>query len=334
VPFPAFQLVRLRACSVVLLALLVVATPAQGETADGAPVSVTLLQPEALPFSESELVQALLAQLPAPAGEPTPADGPGLPRAEVEPAGAGAVTVHVGGRSRVVVVGDRSGAGAARVVALVIAELLGADAEADATGPTAAEQPAVVATGGAATGEPPASLATGTPTSQSAAEPGWTPRLCVTAGAVKGTSTDELWAGRVNADLVMPWGPGRLRFAPSAGLTVMPTHNGGTVDQVSFVGVALRALVGPSLGPVDVLGGPVVSAYRIGGVLPHAGALFGAEAMARLAVPLWDQLRLVADARVDAFANRARVIFAGGQTFATPRVGFGGGVGLAWDWTP
>jgi hypothetical protein len=323
-------MVRVRARGIVLLALLVAAAPARGETADATPVSVTLVQPEALPFSESELQQALLARLPAPTSEAAPGGEAGLQRAEVEPAGAGAVTVHVGEQSRVVVVGDRSGAGAARVVALVIAELLGAVAETDATGGAAAAAPTVVATGVAASGAPPATLDAEAPPPK----PGWTPRLCVTAGAVKGTNGDELWAATVNIDLVMPWGPGRLLFAPSAGLTVIPTHNSDTIDQVSYLGVAGRALVGPRLGLLDVLGGPVLSGYRIGGVLPHAGVLFGGEAMARLAIPLWDQLRLVADARVDAFANRVQVIFAGGQTFATPRVGLGAGVGLAWDWTP
>jgi hypothetical protein len=326
-------MVRVRAGGVVLLALLVVATPARGETADATPATVTLVQPEALPFSQDDLQQALLARL-APMGEAAPAGEAGLPSASVEPAGAGAVTVHVGGRSRVVVMGERSGAGAARVVALAIAELVSADAEPEAAGTTAAETPSVVATGVAATSAPPATFVAVAPAPATEAESGRMPRLCVTAGVAKGTNADELWAGALDVDLVMPWGSGLLRFAPSAGLTVMPTHSGGTIDQVSFVGVPLRALVGPRLGLLDVLGGPVVSPYRIGGALPHAGVLLGGEAMARLAVPLWDRLLVIADARVDAFADRARVMFAGGQTYATPRVGLSAGVGLAWDWTP
>jgi len=321
-------MVRVRICGVAALMLLFVATQARGQTTEAAALPLTLVQPEALPFSEDELQQTLLARLPGPAGEA------GLPPVAVEPAGADAVTIHVGARSRVVVVGERTGAAAARVVALAIAELQSADGQTAADTPPAADTPAVVATGVAASGTSPTSIVASAPTPAPEAQPGWTPRLCVTAGAAKGTNADELWAGTVNADLVMPWGPGRLRFAPSAGLTVTPTHDAGTADEASFVGVALRALVGPSLGPVDVLGGALVTPYRIGGALPHAGVLVGGEAMARVAVPVWDRLLLIADGRVDAFANRVQVIFAGGQTFATPRVGLGAGLGLAWDWAP
>ena len=330
-------MVRVRIWGIALLAVLVAATPARGQTTEAAPVSLTLAQPEALPFSEEELRQALLARLPAPA------DGAGVPAAAVGPAGPDAVTIQVGDRGRIIVVGGRTGAAAARVVALAIADLLSADAQPEGAAPaaaeapaatTAAEAPAVVATGVAAPSTSPPSIAASAPTPAREAQPGWMPRLCVTAGAAKGTNANELWAGTVNADLVMPWGPGRLRFAPSAGLTVVPTHEAGTADEASFVGVALRALVGPSLGLVDVLGGALVTPYRIGGALPHAGVLVGGEAMARVAVPIWDRLRLVADGRVDAFANRVQVVFVGGQTFATPRVGLGAGLGLAWDWTP
>jgi hypothetical protein len=324
-------MIRVRICGIALLTLLVVVAPVRGQTADVAPVSVTLVQPEALPFSDAELQQALLARLPAAAAETE------LPPAAVEPADVGAVAVHVGRRSRVIVVGERTGAAAARVVALVIAELLSANAQPDdartpAAGTPAAEAPSVVPTGVVATGAPSASIAAGASTP--APEPDWTPRLCVTAGAAKGTSADEPWAGTLDADLVMAIGSGRLRLAPSAGLTVMPPRNGGTVDEVSFVGVSVRALVGASFGPVDVLGGPVVSPYSIGGAVSHLGVLVGGEAMTRLTVALWDQVRFVADVRVDAFADRARVHFIGGQLYATPRVGIAAGVGLAWDWTP
>ena len=60
--------------------------------------------------------------------------------------------------------------------------------------------------------------------------------------------------------------------------------------------------------------------------------LFGGEALARLTVPLWDRLRLVGAARGDAFADRARVHFADGSTYATPWVQIGVAVGVAWDW--
>src|SRR4029079_5063129 len=87
-------------------------------------------------FSSAELTQALLARLfPADDG----ADPPGL---RIAPAGAGTVNVQISDRSRVVAIAARSGPAAARVIALVIAELLsGAGAEAapdeGAAGPAA-----------------------------------------------------------------------------------------------------------------------------------------------------------------------------------------------------
>ncbi len=316
-------MVLVRFASLALLVAAAAASPARAETADAPPPApLTLVQPEALPFSDVELQRALLARLLPPAGEP---GGPGPPRAEVAPAGEGAVTVHVGARSRVVALGNRSGADAARVVALVIAELLSAGAEAD----TAADAPAVVPSVAVAPSEPLPTIVATAPTPR----PGSAWRLCMTAGAEKGTSDEELLTGTLDVDLVVPLGRGRLRLAPSAGLTVMPTRDAGTIYEVSFVSVAARVLGGASFGPVDVLGGPVVSPYSIGGAIPHAGVLFGAEAMARLTAPLSNQLRLVVATRLDAFADRVRIHWADGQVYATPRVGIGVGVGLAWDWT-
>jgi hypothetical protein len=160
-----------------------------------------------------------------------------------------------------------------------------------------------------------------------------THRLCLTGGAAKGTSDDEPVVRTLDVDLVMSLGDGRLRFAPSVGLTLMPTGNVGPIDATSFTGGVARALGGASFGPLDLLGGPVVSPYSIGGATQHTGVLFGAEALARLTVPLFDRLRLVGDARLDAFADRVRIHHADGQTFATPSLQIGLAVGVAWDWS-
>ena len=106
-------------------ALAFVAEPrsafAQGEPAGEPPPAPTAAVDPGLPFSTGELAQALLARL-------SPTDEPGPPRLKVEPAGADAV-VDRGRRPerRVVQIGERTGPAAARVVALVIAELLSDD---------------------------------------------------------------------------------------------------------------------------------------------------------------------------------------------------------------
>src|SRR5579871_2488141 len=90
-----------RLAGVALLAAA--ALPARAQTAE-APPPLTLGSPEALPFSDSELQQALLARLLPPGDD---AGTAGLPRVSVEPAAEGAVTVRVGARSRLVTIGDR-----------------------------------------------------------------------------------------------------------------------------------------------------------------------------------------------------------------------------------
>src|SRR5438552_13262394 len=102
-------------------ALASAASPARPEGDDGGPAPIKLMQPDALPFSDAEMKGALLARLPPAAADPGEAR---LPPIEIEPAGAGVVTVRVRSQSRTVPVGERSGPEAARVVALVIAELM------------------------------------------------------------------------------------------------------------------------------------------------------------------------------------------------------------------
>src|SRR5579871_154808 len=201
-----------RLAGVALLAAA--ALPARAQTAE-APPPLTLGSPEALPFSDAELQQALLARLLPPGDE---AGAPGLPRVAVEPAGEGAGTVRVGGQRRVVTVGGSSGPGAPRVVALVIAELLTAAAEPPA-------EPAAPAVTASTAGAPPAAIAADGEASAGPARtsaPPWAQRLSVTAGAAKGTNGDELLAGTLDADVVVPLPGGGLRLYPSAGLTFMP----------------------------------------------------------------------------------------------------------------
>ena len=103
------------------LALGAAARPASGqETSSDSPASVAPPLPPVdpgLPFSSVRAGAG--AARPAVAGRES-----GPPRPKVEPAGADAVSIQVGDRSRVVQIGERTGPAAARVVALVIAELI------------------------------------------------------------------------------------------------------------------------------------------------------------------------------------------------------------------
>ena len=274
-----------------------------------------------LPFSTGELAQALLARL-------SPADESGPPRLKVEPAGADAVTIQVGDRSRVVQIGARTGPAAARVVALVIAELLSDDGDSAQEERGAAPAPAV--TVARSQNETAAPVLTSSPSVVSGPSP--SPRLCVTGGATKGLGTEELLAGTIDADVVLPYGPSWARVVPSAGLVLMPKRNDGTFDEVAFRSVVGRLLAGSSWGPLELLGGPFAAAYSITGATDHAGVLLGGEALARFTLPLSRRLSLVAAARIDIYANRVRVRWVDGGGYATPRVSAAIGVGLAWDW--
>ena len=289
---------------------------AQGAT-DAAPAPRFPTDPDALPFSEIELQQALLARLLPSEGEPGPA------AARVAAAGPGTVSVRVGDQTRVVVVGDRTGTAAARVVALVIAELMSVRTTSPVTAPVGA--PALSAELGPTT-------ATAVRTSSDAAPGGRPWRLSATGGASKGVGGDELVAATLDSDLVIPLRDGRWRLSPSVGLKYTPTRDAGTFHEVSFRSVVARLLGGAAWGPVDLLAGPFVSAYAIGGATTHRAFLFGGEAMARVAAPLSRTLRLAVEGRLDGYANRVSTFWLGGGAYATPRVGLGIGLGLAWDW--
>jgi hypothetical protein len=303
------------------LSLLGVLSPARAQgSGDAPPAPLTLTDPDALPFSDTQLQQALLARLLPSLDEPGPA------AARVAAAGPGAVSVQVGGQSRVVDVGDRTGTAAARVVALVIAELMTARRPSAVPVPIGAPAPPTEPT--------PETAAVARADLQPAGGIGgraW--RVAAVGGVSKGLGGEELALATLDTAVVIPHGDSRWRLSPSMGLSFMPMHNAGTLNEVSFVSAVARLLGGVAWGPIDLLAGPFVSAYAIGGATAHDGFLVGGEALGRVAAPLSRTLRLAVEARLDGYANRVRVRWLGEGGYATPRVGVGIGVGVAWDWT-
>ena len=305
------------------VALAGLALAALGRTAAGQelPAPITMVDPGTAPFSSAELGQALLARL-------FPGEDAGPPPVRIAPAGEGAVTGAVGDRSRMVTLGDRTGPAAARIVALVIAELMSDAAESDPKRDADATRPPGAVVPGVSNAEPAAVVAAPALTPPGSAPP---LRLTITAGVAKGMGSEELMAGTLDADLAVPLA-GRLRLAPSAGLVYMPTRNAGSWNEVSFSSAVARVLGGGSFGLVDLYVGPFAARYSIGGANEHAGVLFGAEVLARLAAPLSRRTRLVVATRGHAYGNRVRAVWADGNGYATPRLELTIGVGLAWDW--
>jgi hypothetical protein len=303
---------------------------ARAAWAEDAPADVpstaplTLVDPDAAPFSSAELTQALLARL-------LPADA-GSPSVRVSPAGGGAVTVQVGDRRRLVALGERTGPAAARVVALVIAELASAASPAAAAPKDAAPARSPAVTVGAVAPGPASvpSVETSAPAARAAAPA----RVSVVAGGSKGTGSEESLAATVDVDVALPLGSRGLRLVPSAGVVYTPTRGAGTFDEVSFSAAVARLLAGETWRLLDLYAGPLLEGYSIAGANPHTGALFGAEVLARVTVPLAPRARLVVDARADAYANRVRVLFVDGGAYATPRLALALGAGFAWEWAP
>ena len=316
------------ACAALGLVAAVQPAVAEEERAADAPLPapITLVDPGAAPFSSAELAHALLARL-------FPPEESGPPRVRIEPASPGAVSVQVGDRSRIVALGDRTGPAAARVVALVVAELM-SDAEEDvrreAAGAPAAAPTVTVAR---ATNAPPAASLSTAPAREVSA-PAAPPRLYLTGGVAKGLAEEEKFAGTIDADVAVSIGRNGWRLAPSAGFVFMPTRNAGTWSQVSYSAAVARLLGGTSWGALEFFGGPFAARYSIEGATAHAGFLFGAEAMARLAAPLSRRTRLVVATRANVYGNRVRVFWPDdGTGYATPRFELTIGLGLAWDWT-
>jgi hypothetical protein len=219
------------------------------------------------------------------------------------------------------------------VVALVIAELASRPSAAEpvADDGAAAAAPTVTV---AAVGASPLSVPSLEASAPGAPAPALATRLTVVAGASKGTGSEEQVAATVDADVALRLGSHGLRLVPSVGLVYSPTRNAGTFDEASFSAVVARLLGGRSWRLADVLAGPLVSPYTIAGANPHAGVLFGAEALVRVNVPVSAHARLVVGARADAYANRVRVLFVDGGGYATPRLALALGGGVAWDWAP
>jgi hypothetical protein len=291
-----------------------------------------------LPFSTAELDQALLARLP-------PAEPSRPPRLKVEPASAGAVMIQVGDRRRLVKIGERTGPAAARIVALVIAELLNDDGAGDTSNDAGAEPTAADASVSPASNEPPAASNEPPPASYErpapslVAVPSPAPsppappqRLCLTGGLTEGMGSEEPRMYTVDADVLLPFEYKGVRLAPSAGLAWRTTRLTATWYEVSYTAVVARLLGGTSIGWVDLFGGPFVVGYSIGGINPNAGYLFGAEALARVSVPLSTHVRFVVATRGHAYADRVRVAYPNDIGFATPRFELSLGIGLGWDW--
>jgi len=267
--------------------------------ADATPL-VTIEEP--VPFSREELEASIAARWPPAApGSPTP---PLI----IGPASPAGIVVRMGSKADLVPVGDRRGSSAARVVALVVTDLMSQEI-APPQGPL---------------------LAPRRPGPEPRPEPGpLALRLTVVGGLSKGSGDEEPYGFAVDADATLSVRPVVLGLMLGGGW--IPRRRAGRPDEVAFADAVGRLVIGWRRDPFEILAGPFVSPYTLTGAVEHTGVLFGAGVIGRLAPRLTRRLRLVVSFRADGHTNRTHVSWNTGGGFATPRWDATFGAGLAWD---
>ena len=286
----------------VALALLSGAAP----RARAAPRVDLALEPP-LPFTADEIARAVAARL-----SPNPAQGPRRAFL-VGPVDGGIVRLRVGDKLVYVPTGDRQGASAARVVALVIADLAADEIVPAAAVPAAARASGEVTRAVPAAPRPPGPM-----------------RLTLGAVLSKGLGGEEMPCYGVEADLVGR-AIGRITWGTALGLVVIPHQDTPQPDGFSYTAGIARLLVAWRLPGLELLAGPFASRYALGGSSHHTGTLAGAGVSARLAPALSHRLRLVVGVRVEGYANRIHATWSTQSGFATPRVAAALSVGVAWE---
>jgi hypothetical protein len=231
----------------------------------------------------------------------------------IGPGDPSGILVRLGQRTRVVAVAERQGASAARVVALVIADLVAGEMSAS---------PEPLATATAHASLPAQGLPFELPPL----------RFTAVAGGSKGTGSEEPLCFALDVDVVGLFHGILLGLAFD--LVRSPERRRRLPDDFAYTAGIARLLVGWRRGPLELLGGPFASPYDVAGTVEHTGILVGAGAIARVSLRMVDRLHLVIGGRVDGYANRVHVVWPTGAGFATPRFDAALGVGLAWEFKP
>ena len=238
-----------------------------------------------LPFSPEELHQAMVARMPVEERG-----------AELVISGDGQeVGIAIGERRRVVDVAGKSGASAARIVALAVTDLV------EETLPATLPPPVR---------EPPLAV--------------W-----LALGAGRGIRNTQPWAGTLDAGVSLPYG--WLRLAAEVGWT--HSLDPSTIDiDISYDSLAFRLGAGGKLGPLEAYIGPWVAPYSVRGTHEKVSVLFGGRVWTRLVVPVSRAVSVSAHVGLDVAANDVEILRGDSQVvFSSPRVGVAGGLGVTVD---
>lgn len=277
-------------CGIATLMILSAALAEAPPAADG-PVRIEI--DGAAGFTASELEQALMARLSASAPKGT---------LRVVAHADGSIELSWQSRRRVVNLGGDSGPAAARIAALLAADLLqpfGLPISL-APSPTSAPLPAG-------------------PTSMAES------RLQLAASYQVWTGA---WAGPLlqGAELAAQLDRDRLRLRASAGYL---SGEGNSIEALTAWPLRLGAGLGATFGAL--LGNVVMVPYRMEGLVHVTRALVGLGLQAQARIPLAAGLAAEASAGYEVYVNRRAEIWAGSrQLFAMPASAFRFGLGISW----
>ena len=272
--------------AVLLIAGVALATPPE---ATHAPVRIEI--DGTPPFTAEELAKALTARLPA--------DGPrGVLRVVARPDGS--IELSWQSRRRVVDVGGDTGPAAARVAALLAADLL---------------------------------LPLGLPAySLDSQGPSVRPPSVATENTLRLAADYQLWSGALagpllhGAELVAGLDGRRLRLRASAGYL-----SGEGNSQVDLTAWPLRLGVGAGVTFGALLGNLVMVPYQMDGLVHVTRALVGLGLEAQAHIPLLAGFSAEVCAGFEVYVNRRAEVWAGSYPmFAMPTSAFRFALGLSW----
>lgn len=266
--------------------------------------------PPALPFREHELADALAARLPGIA----PRD---LTLAIVD----GRVLVTLGAHVRLVDLGDAKDVEAARVLALVIADL----AREPLPQPPTETEPVPPALAALPARPRPADA-------QAPSKPDRA-RLGLDVTGQRGLAREESWSFDVGiAASTAVWR--NLLVAARVGYTGSPAvESSATGTRVRFSALSLRPALGVRLQLFELSAGPSLLPFWLAGGEGRREVLAGAHVQLALWAPLLRSVRLLARLCFDLFANRTRMYAGSDQVLTTPRVMAGLALGVGWGFT-
>ena len=276
-----------------VIILIVVAASAMSARAD---VDVG----QGVPFSPAQLQAAIDARTAPP-----------IPPVAVRAGVPGTVVVTVGGVERIVPTGDQRGEDAARLVALHVVDLIAPVR----SSPAALAAPAALAgrAGGDARSTSPAAR--------------W--RLRASSGGGRGLSQLDPWlvSGALDIDAVFE----RWRIGAGVVWWHALVEVPGTIHELRYDTLLLRARVAAAIGPFEIAAGPNVGTFQVGAIRQVAGALVGAGAEVRSVWRLTGRWHLVATAAADAVHHRVNVSANGDRYATTPYATLLATVGVAWE---